>query len=203
MRARPRNTGWRRAGVCLGALLSLVTSSSISQAFERQWHLGAGLGLGGFGRVAGSSVPFSDDGLKLPMVGAHAAYGLSDMFDARLELTWGLHSLDGSPDVVDPELEQTHVVSAATGLSYKLDVIEWIPYLGLLAGYYGYFGGPALASDGLKPGGGGDLGASLILGLDHALSRDVAVGVQLRYHRLLAGEDYFTAQLRVEHTWGF
>ena len=203
MPARSRPSRSRRGVAWVGALLALSTASPAAQAFERQWHLGGGLGLGGFGKVEGSSVPLSGEGLKLPMVGAHAGYGISDVFDVRLELTWGLHSLDGSPEVVDPELEQTHVVSAATGLAYKLDVIEWIPYLGLLVGYYGYCGGPALGSDGLEPGGGSDLGASLILGLDHALSRDVAVGVQLRYHRLLAGEDYFTAQLRVEHTWGF
>ena len=174
-----------------------------AQAFERQWHLGAGLGVANFPQIENSGAPFNGESLKPPAVGLYTAYGISDYFDWRLELTWGLHSLDGAPEEPVADLETTHVVSASSGLSYKLDVIDWIPYLGLMVGYYGYFGGPHLTSDGLAEGGGSDAGASLILGLDHAVNRDFAVGIQLRYDRLLSGQDYFIGQLRFEHTWGF
>ncbi len=180
---------WAAWAVCVG----LGVAASDAQAFERQWHLGVGLGVGQLPDVSGSGAPFGES-LGPPVVGAHTAYGLSDIFDWRLELTWGLHALH--PEVSD----RSHLVSAATGLSYKLDVIEWIPYLGALVGYHGRFAGPAL------PGGDEgrhDVGASLILGLDHAVSRDLVIGVQLRYSRTLSELDYFTGLLRVEHTWGF
>lgn len=175
--------------VCLG--LGVVALPA--QAFERQWHLGIGVGVGVLPDVSGAGAPFGES-FGPPVLGAHTAYGLSDLFDWRLELTHGLHAL--SPGVS----ERSHLVSAATGLSYKLDVIEWIPYLGVLVGYHGRLGGPDLpgADEGRH-----DLGASLLLGLDHAISRDLVIGVQLRYSRTLDELDTVTGFLRVEHTWGF
>ncbi|MCA9628938.1 MAG: outer membrane beta-barrel protein [Myxococcales bacterium] len=192
-----------RSLLAAAALMSCLGWGEAAHAFERQWHLGAGVGVAGFPSIENSYVPLNGESLRPPAVGVYTAYGISDYFDWRLELTWGLHSLDGAPEQPIADFETTHVVSASSGLSYKLDVIDWIPYLGVMLGYYGYFGGPHLTSDGLAEGAGSDLGASLVLGLDHALNRDFAVGVQLRYDRLLSGEDYFIGQLRFEHTWGF
>ncbi len=67
--------------------------------------------------------------------GGYGAYGLSDMFDANLELMASGHEFVPG--------QTTRVYSAAAGLTYKVDVIEWVPYVGGLLGWYAFDGGPA------------------------------------------------------------
>jgi hypothetical protein len=167
----------------LGWMLAVAGSSlaTDARAFERQWHLGGGLGAASF---VGSDEPIA------PAASLYAAYGLSDMFDARLEFTGSRHPLDDGSHVV--------LYSGAAGIAYKIDVIEWVPYVGLLAGYYSY----DFATAGI--------GFSTALGLDYAVSRNLGLGAQLRYHwtssdvptSLTEGE-YFTAFLRAEYRWGW
>ncbi len=164
-------------------LLAIVSLSITAEAgaFEREWHLGGGLGAADF---IGSDEPIA------PAACLYAAYGLSDMFDARLEFTGSRHPLDDGSHTV--------LYSGAAGIAYKIDVIEWVPYVGLLAGYYSY--------DALS----GGIGFSTALGLDYAVSRNFGLGVQLRYHwttatvptSLTEGE-YFTGFLRAEYRWGW
>ncbi len=68
----------RRAAFVLGVGLSLALSAAprSADAFEREWHLGVGGGV-----ASGTELGMS------PALSAYAAYGLSDVFDARLELT--------------------------------------------------------------------------------------------------------------------
>ncbi len=117
-------------------------------AFERQWHVG-----GGFG-VASES---GDHDLGL-VLGLHGAYGLSDVFDVRLELQGSRNDIGGIP---------VSLYFARAGLAYKLDVLEWIPYVGGSAG-----GLSAVWDDGatIRPCAGG------FVGLDYAVSRHVGVG---------------------------
>ena len=161
--------------------LACVSVAPEASAFERQWHLGGGLGAAAF---VGSDEPIA------PAASLYAAYGLSDMFDARLEFTGSRHPLDDGSHAV--------LYSGAAGLAYKIDVIEWIPYVGLLAGYYSYD---------FRQGG---IGFSTALGLDYAVSRNLGLGVQLRYHwtgsdvpHSLTEGEYFTAFLRAEYRWGW
>ena len=171
----------RNFSVGLSLAVVCLSAAPDAAAFERQWHLGGGLGAASF---VGSDEPIA------PAACLYGAYGLSDMFDARLEFTGSRHPLD----------DESHAVlySGAAGLAYKIDVIEWVPYVGLLAGYYSYD---------FRTGG---IGFSTALGLDYAVSRNFGLGLQLRYHwtssdvptSLTEGE-YFTAFLRAEYRWGW
>src|SRR5262245_60114822 len=104
----------RLAALVFGVGLSLA-ACSLSRgacAFERQWRLGAGVGVA------------NGNGWSLsPAVAAYAAYGLSDVFDARLELTArGYHV--GSA-------QNPNALSAMAGVAYKLDVLRWVPWAGV------------------------------------------------------------------------
>jgi len=171
------------AGLVLGA--SLLTARA--HAFERQWHLGGGLGAGFFS---------DGDTSAGPALGLHAAYGLSDMFDLKVEGLAAMHS---------HQEESFQLLSGSAGLAYKLDVIQWIPYAGIQVGYY------HLTGD-VLPGNlsGHELGLSVDLGLDYAVSRSLGMGVQLRYHGFMndpissmADAPYFCALLRAEYRWGY
>jgi hypothetical protein len=157
-----------------------------ASAFERQWHFGGGIGA--------ASYEGTEGGIS-PALGLHAAYGLSDMFDARVELL-GSHHTSSDDESLD-------VFSAAAGVTYKLDVIEWIPYIGLLAGYYYFNGEP-------EPEFQHDFALSAQLGLDYAWSRSFGLGVALRYHgfmldapRSFTDAAYFTGLLRAEYRFGW
>jgi hypothetical protein len=94
--------------------------------------------------------------------------------------------------------------SAELGLSYKLDVLEWIPYFGLGVGY-ALFDGP-------RPPERSESEATLSAhgGLDYAFSRSFGAGLQIAYRGFLADvptslsdTPYFTGLLRAEYRWGW
>ena len=105
----------RRLMTTLASALTLLFAGH-ARAFERQWHVGGGLG-------AASESGRYDERLVL---GLHGAYGISDVFDARLELQ-GSHDDFGIPE---------WLYLARAGLAYKLDVLQWIPYVGGSAGAF-------------------------------------------------------------------
>ncbi len=180
-----------RARVTIAALLAASTVALTSEralAFEKQWHLGGGVGVGGF--MAEETVGTA------PVLGLYGAYGVSDMFDVGLELNASNHDAGEAGG-------RAWVYSVAAGAAYKLDVLQWIPYVGLLAGFY-YFDGPT------PVGRDADFGASLTIGLDYAISRNVAMGGQLRFHffsnELPSSIDdnaLMTVLIRAEYRWGF
>lgn len=162
-----------------------VTVPRTASAFERQWHLGAGIGF------AAPTRTYQTGGA----VALHAAYGVSDMFDARIELRGSLHSKEGHAD--------NTLLQSALGVAYKLDIIEWVPYLGVRAGYYLF--GESLPRE-LSGGetysrSGGMIGT--MLGVDYALSRSAAVGLEFGYDTLLPQGAVFGAILRAEYRWGW
>ncbi|MBN2197313.1 MAG: outer membrane beta-barrel protein [Polyangiaceae bacterium] len=166
------------------AVLGVVPSA---EAFERQWHVGGGAGVATFAdgeTVAG------------PVGGLHGAYGISDTFDVRLALLGGTHRIGGEP---------LRLLGATSGIAYKLDVLAWVPYVGIQLGYY-RLGGDS------QPGGlaRDQAGFSLDLGMDYAVRRHLGVGLELRYHGFLgdpfgslAEAPYFTGLLRAEYRWGW
>jgi hypothetical protein len=170
--------------VAVGTLLGAKTAA----AYEEQWHVGGGIGAGKF---IGSDIGTS------PMLGAHVAYDVSDMFDLRLELGAAEHRV--------VESERTRHYSAAAGVVYKLDVLEWVPYVGILGAVHAFSGGPWPSH--LKQR---ELGLSLPLGLDYTLSRTFGVGVQIGYHGFqsdplggVGDAPYFTALVRAEARLGW
>lgn len=95
--------------------------------------------------------------------------------------------------------------SASIGAGYVIDILQWVPYVGLMVGGYqlGVFFDACDA-----PGascGGTRLGLSVPIGLDYQVSRNFAVGVQGRYHLLLGDEvaHILTAFARAEYIWGY
>ncbi|MBK7585670.1 MAG: outer membrane beta-barrel protein [Myxococcales bacterium] len=176
----------RRRALLWVTLLTLCPG--VARAYEEQWHVGAGLGAAEF--------VGSESGLA-PMLGVHAAYDVSDMFDFRIELGAARH------EFVDGEV--TTLYSAGAGVVYKLDVLEWVPYVGILGGYYAFSGGRWPSH--LKQR---ELGVSIPLGLDYTFSRTFGVGAQIRYHGFqsdpLSGvgdAPYFSALLRAEYRIGW
>jgi len=139
---------FRRPWLALGALGAVLLSAAPARAFERQWHLGGGLG--------GAAPTDYELG---PAFGIHGAYGLSDVFDLRLELQGSRNGVGSLP---------VWFYGARFALAYKVDVIQWIPYAAISGG------GFAIAWDGatlVRPS------AGAMLGLDYAVSRHFGLGV--------------------------
>jgi hypothetical protein len=154
--------------------------SGPAAAFEREWHVG--------GRIGAATLKGAPAGLA---VGAHGAYGLSDMFDAVVEVTASRHGWSNGTDVF----------SATAGLAYKLDILEWIPYVGLLGGYYQYAGTPGPHGEH-----GSRFGGAAAAGVDYLVTREFVLGVDLRAHASF--EDgfsvpYYTGLVGAEYRWGW
>jgi hypothetical protein len=169
-----------RSIVSLLWVIGLLTIQQSSAAYERQWRVGGGLGLA---TLQGAGLGAAID--------THGAYGLSDMFDVHIELLGSRHTRE----------TDFNVLSASTGVSYKIDVLQWIPYVILMGGVYHYGGeGGPNGERGIEPG------ASVGGGLDYLFSRDLAVGAQLRQHASFTDGlsfPYFSATLRAEYRWGW
>jgi hypothetical protein len=167
-------------GVGLATALCGKTGSAL--AFEREWHVGAAAGVS------------DGKGLTLsPAVGAYAAYGLSDVFDVRAEVTArGYHI--GSD-------ENPNALSAAVGVAYKLDVLRWVPWAGAYVGYVGYLAEPRLD----LPYKQHDVALGIGAGLDYGISRELGVGVTVRLDYALSRTETSTvdALLRAEYRWGW
>jgi hypothetical protein len=166
----------------VGFAAALCASPGRAHAFERQWHVGVAGGVS------------NGNGLSLsPALGVYGAYGLSDVFDARLEVTArGYHFGDE---------QNPNGLSAMLGLVYKLDVLRWVPWAGVYAGYQGFDAAP-------RPGlvfKQHDAALGMGLGLDYGFSRSFGAGVTLRFDDALtvAQAATFDGLLRVEYRWGW
>ena len=175
------------------ALFALTTTAWLwprreARAFERQWHVG----------VDGGYAVIFDQGVSGFGGGVHGAYGLTDSFNAMVEIDVTRHPgafhMERSGDVAEMYSLET-IASGAAGIAYTIDVARAVPYVGALVGGY------KLGDLSLAPGG------QLALGLDYQLERNWAVGAQLRFHMIFdrrAGDlPYATTFLRVEYLWGF
>jgi hypothetical protein len=140
----------------------LVTVPAL--CFEGQWHLGAGAGMLSYK---------GDSNYSMPALTLHAAYGISDTFDARLELGEAIPLSSGNSN---------RTLGYAEGLFvYKLDIIEWIPWAGLGLGAFAATGNlQGIARDPVQPA------ASLWLGLDYAFTRQWGVGAFVAMHSFVA-----------------
>jgi hypothetical protein len=170
-----------RAAVSLAGVLGVFSIGTRAEAFERQWHFGAGGGIASPG-----------DGYAVgPAVGVHAAYGLSDVFDARLELLVSEHA------VSNVELPSDRFYGGKLGVAYKLDVIQWIPYFGVSAGFLG-------AVEPRAPYRGTQATLGLIGGLDYAVGRSVGLGIVGTVDYVLGPTATMTAGLlRAEYRFGW
>jgi len=153
-----------------------------AQAFEREWHLGAGLG---------GALP--SGGYELgPALEAYAAYGISDVFDVRLELAGSRHGFEEAPSV--------NVFSGAAGLAYKIDIIQWVPWFGVMGGYYLKGSGSDPLGD--LPGDAPSVGVNV--GIDYTLTREIGLGLSFREDFMLVdGGNMSLLFLRGEYRFGW
>jgi hypothetical protein len=171
------------------AFLTALVAGRDAQAFERQWHVGVDAGYAAL--FEGGPSGFGG--------GAHAAYGLSDAFNAMLEVDV-THHPDASVTLGSDKPPKTFsletVVSGGAGIAYTIDIARAVPYVGVLAA--GYYLGDLSP---MSPGG------QIALGLDYQLERNWAVGAQFRMHTIFTADAgtlaYMTTFLRFEYLWGF
>jgi len=179
----------RKVGVRLALLTAWLAPVREANAFERQWHVG----------IDGGYAVVLEGGVSGFGGGGHAAYGLSDSFNAMLELD--VTRQPGAAVTIGTGesarlFSLATIVSGAAGVAYTIDVARAVPYIGLLAA--GYRMGDLSP---MSPGG------QLALGLDYQLERNWAIGAQLRMHTIFTADAgtlaYATTFLRVEYLWGF
>jgi hypothetical protein len=175
---------------------SVLLRARSAAAFEDEWHLGGGVGF--------ASLPATDYTTGVAL-GVHAAYGISDMFDLRLELLGSRHTF---PVVDAAEAPAALLLSAAAGPAYKLDVGDWIPYGAFLVGYYA-FAGNAPSVLGLEAPADEAAGTSFALGVDYGPLPHLGFGLQARFHGIfdelpssLEQTAYFSLLLRAEWRFG-
>ncbi len=176
--------GVRRAATAALSVACLVVATP-AVAFEREWHLGAGAGATD---LTAAGVGWG------PEVGVHGAYGISDSFDVRLESRLAL-----LPVTLRDVDEWRGFLRTEVALAYKLDILRWVPWASVGAGYFLALEEPLPVQelrrhDGLVSG---------MLGLDYAVSRGFGLGVVGRSALLFAGSWEYGAQLRAEYRWGF
>jgi len=163
--------------------------SRTGDAFERQWNAGVDLGY--------ASVSLGDEFYGGLGGGLHLGYGLTDAYNLMVEVGGSRHSSSKMSGCEDCDaLLAGH---GGVGVAYTLDVISWVPYLGLLFGGYRFSG--AGMDDPLYKA-----GFQLALGCDYRPSRHWGVGVQARYHTFVDAPfdaQYLTVFGRFELLWGW
>lgn len=161
----------------IGLVGAVFLQSNLALAFEDQWHAGGGLG-------------FSDatDYRVGPALNAYGAYGISDVFDVRLEAQASHNVRLRTPSLF---------YAGKFVLAYKVDVIEWIPYLGLSAGVLG-------AQKPFPPFRTVQPLAGLMFGLDYAVTRSFGLGLALNADYAFTVRGLLpSAFVRAEHRFGW
>jgi hypothetical protein len=183
----------RRIAISCSALVAAVAAMLVpsgAAAYERQWHLGADLGYALQGDSSGLH-----NGLG---GGVHLAYGLNDSFNAMVDVDATYHPKN-----------KVVLGSATVGAGYVFDVLQWVPYIGLMVGGYDVFDTSGACGGATQPRcAATHFGAAIPLGVDYQLSRSVAIGGQAKYNFLFLGGaetpvQYLTIFARVEYIWGY
>jgi hypothetical protein len=176
------------------AFVALTALASRAGAVEHEHHVGVDAG-GAVLVVNGKSSADVGGGF-----GLHYAYGLTDAFNLMAESSFSLVGFgDQSNGGMAPSTYPAWLGNADVGVCYVLDVLQFVPYGGLLAGGYA-LGGGTMASTRVLPG------FELALGLDWRLGRAFAVGFAFRQHMVTDPGTYpsFTQFFgRFEYTWGW
>lgn len=173
----------------LPAILAVtLLAPRAAEAYERQWHAGLSLGYANLSTAAVDLHGFAG--------ALHLTYGLNDMFNLMAEVDTTVH----------PGGALT--LSGSAGVSYVIDILQVVPYVGVMAGGYDLYKaeGPCGGAD--LPGcHDGRFGASIPFGLDYTVTRSFNVGIAGRYHLLLGNpagvEQMITAFGRAEFVWGY
>ncbi len=166
-----------------------------AEAIERQHHIGLDPSLSML-KVDDKSTMSVGAGL-----GLHYTYGINDQFNFMAEMNVSRVAANQEQDEPSaPRTRPADVAHATAGVGYVIDVLRFVPYVGLSLGAYRLSGG-TLDHALVLPG------AELAVGLDYQLDRHWAVGVAVRQHLLVTRAStypsYTTALLRFEYMWGY
>ncbi len=183
----------RIASFCIVGWGALAPSEAA--AVEHQHHVGLDPSLSIL-KVADKSTASVGVGLSV-----HYTYGISDQFNFMSELNASQVAASQEQDQPSsPRTRPSTVAHGLAGVGYVIDVLRWVPYVGVLVGGYHISGG-TLDASALAFGG------AVQLGLDYQLSRHWALGASGEQHLLVTKlsryPSYTTAMLRVEYMWGF
>jgi hypothetical protein len=127
-------------------------------------------------------------------------YGINDQFQFIAEAGHAVVALHQNQDTPSsPRTRPATVTHATAGIGYVIDIIRWVPTIGILVGAY-RFGGGTLDGALYLPG------LELTAGVDYQLSREWAVGLAAREALFLTSSNYpfyITGMLRIVYSWGF
>lgn len=184
----------RFVGTAASSVLVSMMVSAPAGAVERQHHLGAG------GGIALLKVDDKSTMSAGGMGSLHYAYGFSDAFNLVAEGGYSLVALGEEKGAGIPATRPAGIGHLGAGATYVLDVIQWVPYIGLLGTGYTFHGG---SIDGVK----GAFGATVAVGLDYQLSRSFAFGLAGRQHVVLSAlstyPTFTEGFVRFEVLWGW
>lgn len=174
---------------------ALVCSASDASAIERQHHIGLAPAIG--------ILSIDDKSTASAGVGGalHYAYGLSDQWNFTLSASSVVVAADQKQDSpTSPHTRPSGVHQGGVGVSYVIDILRWVPWIGIEGGACVLTGG-TLDRSLVVPD------VSIGLGLDYQITRSVAVGFSGREHLLFTKLDtypsYLTGMLRFELMWGY
>jgi hypothetical protein len=181
-----------RPFAALALVLGLLLLPSSARAFERSQGFGLESGLAVLS-VNGESPEFG------VAWGLHYTLALTDQFDFTAELGGAQVDLDPTVAAGAPTDRPATLWNLDAGLLYKLDIVQFVPYFGALAGGYVLTGGSLPSALPLP-------GVEVAAGADYLLSRRWAVGLAIREHLLFTDlgtyPTYLTVTARAEWTWG-
>ena len=176
------------------ALLAPLAPSTAS-AFEHQHHLGVD---GGVAFISIDQKPTLSVGAG---GGLHYTYGLTDAFNLLVEGAFCAVALQEDPE--PKHNRATMIENLGVGVAYTLDVVRWVPYIGVLVSGFTLHGG---SIEGVRP----NIGGTLAVGLDYQVTRGpkhLSVGVAVRQHFIFSDfadyPSYTQIFLRAEYVWGF
>ena len=110
----------------------------------------------------------------------HYAYGLTDQWNLAIEASSAIVAADQKQDSPEsPKNRPGGVDHASIGAGYVIDILRWVPYIGVQGGLYHLSGGTMPESLFLA-------GIQVNAGLDYQISRSIAVGVGARQHLMLS-----------------
>jgi len=131
--------------------------------------------------------------------GLHYSLALTDQFDFVGELGGATVDLKPIVTALSPMDRPAQMWNTDVGVIYKLDIVQFVPYFGALAGGYVLTGG-SLPNARVLPGG------EIAVGGDYLLTRRWAVGLSIREHFLFTDlgtyPSYLTVTGRIELNWG-
>lgn len=180
----------------LSPLVLIAATSSEADAYERQWQAGFSAGYTHFVNVGATTAPLA----SYPGVGSSFSltYGISDAWNLIGHADFSFH----------PGASPVAIYGGGAGVSYVIDIVQWVPWLGVTAGGYGVSAlDPCVATD-AAPCTNGRLGLSLLGGLDYQVSRRFSIGGGGRYTVLLFGnqnkvDHTISVMARVQYIWGY